>query len=78
MKKYGALLLLIPILCSCAYIGSKSISNSLSQQEQICSELKRNIIFDTASTPGTGSASSTQYAEMMRLYSKNGCDKLEK
>lgn len=60
-------------LCGCAYNANKPQT----QQEQICSELKRDIVFDTASTPSTGSASSTQYAEMLRKYDKNGCNNLE-
>lgn len=78
MKKSYTLFLLLPIFCGCAYMNSKNSTNPPTQQEQLCSELKRNIVFNTASTPGIGAASSTQYAEMMRLYSKSGCDKIDK
>jgi hypothetical protein len=72
------LLSLLLCLCGCSYMKAKNANDPLTQQEQLCSELERNIIFNTASTPGTGTASSTQYNEMTRLYSKSGCDKLEK
>ena len=72
MKKFFALIAL-SVLCGCSYNAHKPQT----QQEQICSELKRDIVFDTASTPSTGSASSTQYAEMLRRYDKNGCNNLE-
>lgn len=78
MKKSCALLLLIPLLCSCSYLNSRNATNPQTQRERLCSELKRNIIFNTASTPATGTASPTQYAEMTRLYNKNGCDTIEK
>ncbi|CAL7959727.1 exported hypothetical protein [Gammaproteobacteria bacterium] len=78
MRKSYALFLLIPILCSCSYLNARNATNPPTQKEQLCSELKRNIIFNTASTPTTGTASPTQYAEMTRLYRKNGCDNLEK
>jgi len=66
------------MLCGCSYLDARNATNPPSQKEQLCSELKRNIIFDTASTPATGAASPTQYAEMTRLYNKNGCDNLDK
>ncbi|GEM_PF-3855426 len=75
MKKYCMLFLLIPLLCSCSYLDSRNATNPPTQREQLCSELKRNIIFNTASTPSMGAASPTQYAEMTRLYNKNNCDK---
>ncbi len=76
MKKNYTLLLLISVLCGCSYVNSKAPATP---QEQLCSELKRNLIFNTASTPSGGdNASPTQNAEMMRLYEKNGCNKLEK
>lgn len=77
MKKIFTVLLTLT-LYGCAYLNSRNENNPLSRQEQVCSELKRNIIFDTTGVTGIGTASSTEYAEMTRLYNKNGCDKLEK
>jgi hypothetical protein len=77
MKKSYALFLLIPALCSCSYLNAKNATDPPTQKEQLCSELKRNIIFNTASTPATGTASPIQYAEMTRLYKKNNCDNLK-
>ncbi|EKE01109.1 MAG: hypothetical protein ACD_21C00212G0005 [uncultured bacterium] len=74
MKKYCALLLLAPMLYGCSYL--KAPANPPTPQEQLCSELKRNLIFNTVSTSPGSAASPTQSAEMMRLYEKHGCDKL--
>ena len=71
MKKLFVLIALV--LCGCSYNAHKPQT----QQEQICAELKRDIVFNTASIPATQSASSTQYAEMLRNYDKNGCNNLE-
>jgi len=78
MKKFYILFLLIPALYGCSYMNTRNATNPPTQKEQLCSELKRNIIFNTASTPATGAASTTQYAEMTRLYKKNDCDNLGK
>lgn len=79
MKRIVVLSLLITtiILSGCSYLGPKS-SETLTQKELLCQELKRNIIFSTTSGPTFGSASTTQKAEMYRLYEKNGCNKLDK
>jgi hypothetical protein len=78
MKKSYVLFLLMPLLCSCSYLDSRNATNPPTEREQLCSELKRNIVFNTASTPSTGAASPIEYAEMTRLYNKNDCDKILK
>ena len=76
MKKFGALFLII-ISSGCTYAELNS-SNPLTPTEQLCQELKRNIIFNTTSGPAFGSASVAQKAQMYRLYDKYNCRKLEK
>jgi hypothetical protein len=78
MKKSFTPFLLIPLLCSCSYINSNSPTKPTTPQEQLCTELKRNLIFNTSSTSSIDSASTTQRAEMTRLYEKNNCDKIGK
>ena len=78
MKKIGALFLLVFILAGCGFSDPKSASNTLTQKEQLCQELKRNIIFSTTSGPTFGAASTTQKAEMYRLYEKYDCNNLRK
>ena len=62
----------------CSYIESKMPANPPTGKEQICSELRRNIIFNTTSMSSTATSSPTQRAEMDRLYKKNDCDNLNK
>lgn len=76
MKKFGALFLII-ILSGCTYAELRS-TNPSTPTEQLCQELKRNIVFNTTSGPTFGSALVTQKAEMYRLYDKHNCKKLEK
>lgn len=76
MKKIFGVLFFIVTLCGCVYSGSEKYIPT--QTEQLCHELKRNIIFNTTSGPTFGAASATQKAEMYRLYDKYNCGKLEK
>jgi hypothetical protein len=78
MKRLCVVLLSTMMLCGCAYLSSKAQKNPPTPKERLCSELKRNIIFNTSSFQTGGEASPTQEAQMMRLYEKNGCDKLKK
>ena len=75
MKKF-TILSLVFLLSGCA--NSTSSNNLPTQQEQLCRELKRDIIFNNTSGPNFGAASDTQKANMMRLYDKYNCSKLEK
>ena len=70
------LFFLLPILCGCSYINSRLSTNPPTQQEQACSEIKRNIIFKPTSGQSVDVISATQQAEMMRLYDKKSCDKV--
>jgi hypothetical protein len=76
MKKYCMPFLLL--LCGCSFINSKLPENPPTQQEQACSEIRRNIVFNATSNASFSSSSPTQQAEMMRLYDKNNCDKILK
>lgn len=78
MKKLCIILLFAPILYGCSYTSAKHETNPPTPQEQLCAELKSNLIFNTTSTPPSDTASATQRAEMMRLYHKNNCAKLKK
>ncbi len=78
MKKTWLLLFLTIILTGCAYLGSKSPSDTPTPKEQLCQELKRNIIFNSTSGPTFSAASTTQRAEMYRLYEKYNCNQPEK
>jgi hypothetical protein len=77
MKKFAALFLII-LLSGCASSDSNPPGYIPTQNEQLCSELKRNIIFNSTSGPSFGAASATQKAEMYRLYDKYNCSKLDK
>lgn len=77
MKKACALFLVI-LISGCTYSKSNSSTDSLTPKEQLCQELKRNIIFNATSGPTFGAASSTQKAEMYRLYDKNNCGQFER
>ncbi|HBS51582.1 MAG TPA: hypothetical protein DEA62_01135, partial [Coxiellaceae bacterium] len=77
MKKLWLLSFLIPILSGCFHSNLNSATNPPSQEVQLCTELKRNIIFNKTSTPSIGTASATQYTQMINLYDKYGCSKLD-
>jgi len=77
MKKFAPLALIF-ILSGCSYLNSKLTTDPVSQNEKTCRDLKRNIIFNTASSPNLGPASAAQKAEMLKLYDTNHCDRLEK
>ncbi|MCL5261591.1 MAG: hypothetical protein M1561_08020 [Gammaproteobacteria bacterium] len=65
-------------LTGCEYLNSKISSNPPTQKEKICSEIKRNLVFNTTSVPNFTNASATQRAELMRVYHKNDCEQFEK
>jgi len=75
MKK---LILLSLVFCLYGCTNLKSSENLPTQQEQICRELKRSLIFNATSGPNFGAISDTQKANMMRLYDKYNCSRLEK
>ena len=76
MKKSLIYICLILILPGCNNLRSNV--NPPTQTEQLCSELKRNIIFNTASMPNIDKSSATQQAQMLHLYDKYDCKALEK
>ena len=79
MKKLCSLSLAIFVLSGCSYSNADLETKSKTSTEQLCSELKRNIVFNTASGPNIGgAASATQQAQMLHLYDKYDCSKLEK
>ena len=77
IKKICSLSLLLLLVSGCSYLTPKP-SRPLTPREQLCTELKRNIIFNTASTHSIDAASATQRAEMIRLYEKNNCANIKK
>ncbi len=77
MKKLPLLLAVAMMLSACSHLIDENAKN-LTPRKKFCRELKRNIIFNSTSTPHLGAASATQQAEMLRLYDKNGCGRLEK
>ena len=77
MKIFNLTLLCLPLLCGCVS-NTKVGSNAPTPQEQLCAELRSNLIFNTTETSPVVTASATQRADMMRLYHKNNCDKLKK
>lgn len=72
MKISYTLFLLVLVLCGCSYIKGKPQT----KQEQLCAELKSDIVFNTDSVSSMNNSSAAQHAETIRLYEKNGCDKL--
>jgi PBP1b-binding outer membrane lipoprotein LpoB len=65
------------LLSGCSYLSSKSATNPTTQKKQICVDLKRQMSLDIANGPTDTPYTATQQAEMMRTYSKNGCEQLE-
>jgi hypothetical protein len=76
MKKFTILSLLF-LVSGCTNLTSSS-TNLPTQQEQLCRELKRGIIFNTTSGPNFDATSTAQKTNMMRLYDKYNCGQLEK
>jgi hypothetical protein len=72
MKKSLLLIAAIITLSGCSYFDSKT--NPPTQREQLCAELKRNLIFNTTSIPNIGNAPATQRAQSMKLYEKYNCN----
>ena len=77
MKNFWLISLLTPILFGCANSNLDSPTYQSSPSEQFCKELKRNIIFNRTSSLNLGTASATQREQMIHLYEKHGCNKLE-
>jgi hypothetical protein len=80
MKKFYTLLLSALTLTGtgCAHFNEKPATDNPTGSLQICQELKRNIVFSKSSGPNFGDASSTQVAEMYRLYEKYHCNDTQK
>jgi hypothetical protein len=72
MKKIILLTILISLV-GCSYINP----TKQTPQQQLCAELKNDIIFSNTPDAPTTTASVTRRTELVRLYEKNRCDKLE-
>jgi hypothetical protein len=65
------------LVAGCQYFNSKLPDNPPSQREQICSDLKRQIVFSTTQNTNMATAPVTERAEAMRLYDKNNCSEFD-
>lgn len=61
----------------CHYLNSKMPENPPTGREQLCADLKRNLVFNSSTTTLIGNTSATQRATLMRLYDKNNCSEFE-
>ena len=61
----------IAFLCGCNYISSKFPQSKQLPRQQTCSELKRQLIFNT--NANNQQLDTTQQAEMDKLYKKYNC-----
>lgn len=76
MKKYNTLFLLVLMLFGCSHFLPKNQADIPTPQEQSCSELKNNIIFNNPVNSSIDNSTATQQAQMIRQYKKHDCDKL--
>lgn len=65
------------LLTGCQYLSSKVPESPATGREQLCRDLKRNLVFNSSATTVIGNQSATQRAQLMRLYDKNNCAEFE-
>jgi len=75
MKKSWILCILLPMLFGCSY--HKITSETPAPEQRLCSDLKRNITFNSTFSTNLWQASATQKAEMMRSYDQHNCSRFE-
>jgi hypothetical protein len=76
--KIKLVLIAVLALTGCSWMNSKVEKNPATQRENLCAELKRDIIFSSTTTQNIGSSIPAQKASLMHLYDRNKCTDFEK